>query len=518
MGSKLTSREREWAYKLEEALYNNDNDNDNGSKITSSNSRSSSSRFFRSSFRIGGSVNVSNNNNNNNNSIGPKTSSSKKASSSSSANASASAAILYGKPSDLEIAAHAIRSKGDILKSLKRIRRLKQFKDMYGIPDFTISGSSTSSGIIDESQSQDQEGDENEDEDDDNEDVTRILQIMKKVFFIAYPNFIQKIGIDKHNRVVIMFRLENLRWTECPPFNHNEQERFQALYYLMNCIQPTLDSIRMGTVWIGDLEDIELGSISSISTTTTTTGSTGTSVNIVRPTSDIYKGGRLLLRDSYPIKVDDICVIDCPSRLSKIYLCIYPFMSSHFVSKFVRVTPQLLQQHFSSELLSNRLNGIRSNSNSKKKKQYNGGRNKRNNNTNTNNNSEENDDWENLGDGSETNDDSNYEETNNDNEEDDKPTTVTINDNNNNDNNNANSNDNNNANDNDTNDNDNDNDNNNFNSFVVGSGDNNNNDNGNGNVDKDNDNDNNDDDDSLLWTTIERLVRIRFNTERNFRL
>ncbi|OEU11925.1 hypothetical protein FRACYDRAFT_245048 [Fragilariopsis cylindrus CCMP1102] len=474
-GSKLTKRERDWAFKLEEALYNNDNNSRSGGRF--------GSRLFN---RGSSSVNVNVNG----------------SSSSSSKTNSKSALLLYGKPSDLEIAAHAIRSKGNISKSLKRIRRLKQFKTMYQISDFN--------GTTGQDENENNENENNE------QIITRIVTIMKKVFLVAYPNFLQKIGIDKHNRVVIMFRLCELRWTESPPFNHNNTERFQALYYLLWCIQPTVDSIRMGTVWIGDLQDIELGSTTSSSSTTNGVNNsnnivtTTTTTTIIKPTSEIYIGGRLLLRDSYPIKVDDICVIDCPSKISKLYLYLYPFLSKHFLSKFVGVTSSQLQQHFSSELLSPRIlnlknNNHNKNSSSNSKKVYGGGgsgRNNRNRNNNKrnnnhhhhhhNNNSEEeenDDDWENLGDSSnsETNDDDhNNVNADVDEDEDNKPKLVTIK----------------------VNDNDNDDVNNNSVVVVSSSSDN-------------SDNNNNENEDSsllLLWTTIERLVRIRFDTERHFRL
>mmetsp|Transcript_31327 Transcript_31327/g.33657 ORF Transcript_31327/g.33657 Transcript_31327/m.33657 type:complete len:328 (-) Transcript_31327:11-994(-) len=291
----LTSRERGWAYQLEEALYDHDTVNKNNN-----NAATATSSRKADNYRI-------------------KTE-------------------LYGKPSDLEIAAHAIRAKGDTTKALHRMRRLKQFKDMYGIADFTMY----------------------EDDDDDKYSQHHETERILKKFLTAYPTFIQRVGLDKYARVVIQFRLEGLRWTQPPPFNHNEEERFQALFHLLNSLQPTLDSIRRGTVWIGDLEGI--GNSSEV----------GLGLS-QRPTSEIYKGGRMLLRDSYPIKVEDIPVVDCPSGFSKVYLGVYPFLSRHFLSKLIRVTPRQLRNHFDSELLSDRLQGKKKRketSNTRKKKQH----------------------------------------------------------------------------------------------------------------------------------------------------
>lgn len=339
----LSDRERVWACELEEAIYGDD---------TLSKAR------FQSSLAATNNKNDSTDRNSNNyhQSMGY----------------SKPSTLQYGKPSDLEIVAHAIRAKGDTAKALHRMRRMKQFKDMYGIPD---------AFVVDTNSDSDKHNAEDDEEAKQRQE--RILQLLHKVFVTAYPNFIQRIGLDRHNRVVIQFRLCELRWTQPPPFNHSDEERFQAFYYLLNAAHPTLDQIRRGTVWVGDLEGIQ-DDVQQ------------------RPTSEIYKGGRLLLRDSYPIKVDDIPCVDCPSTFSIVYLGLYPFLSSHFLSKFVCVTHEMLQQHFPPELLSDRLQGK-----IKKKMRY--GRRQQRSNDNNNNetggttrrgdtSSAEESDWENLND------------------------------------------------------------------------------------------------------------------------
>ena len=310
----LNDRERRWAYDLEEAIYGEDNTNITTAAHTDPTGRrrrSTPSSRFRRSRRSG-------------------TESTTSATTTTvSFPAKKPSKIQYGKPSDLEIAAHAIRAKGDTAKALHRMRRLKQFKDRYGIPDFVLeeedaptTKSKQSPHVVEQE---------------------RILQLLQK-FLTAYPNFLQRIGLDPHNRVVIQFRLCALRWTVPPPFNHSDEERFAALYYLLHALQPTLDQIRMGTVWIGDLEGI--GS--------TTGGDGGGSV---RPTAEIYHGGRLLLRDSYPLKVDDIPCVEGPSKFSTLYLSLYPFLSRHFLAKYISVTPEMLRHHFPAEFLSDRLQG-----------------------------------------------------------------------------------------------------------------------------------------------------------------
>eukprot|EP00536_Pseudo-nitzschia_multiseries_P018526 jgi/Psemu1/229290/e_gw1.2655.1.1 len=271
----LTPEEREWAFALEEAIYGErvDKTQTQGRRWSFTRGRSFSSRSMAKNARLG--------------------------------------TECYGKPSDFEIAAHALRAKGDISKGLHRLKRMQIFKDAYDILDFETH--SNSSG---------------------NDPIQPILTLMRK-FICAYPEFIQKIGLDKFGRIAVQFQLSGLRWSVPAPFNHTETERFQALYYLLHATQPTLESVRRGTVWIGDLSDVT-----------------------ERPSPHVYRGGRMLLRDSYPIKVEDIPVVDCPSTFSKVYITTYPFLSNHFVEKFVRVTPEVLRSHFPLELLSDRLLGI----------------------------------------------------------------------------------------------------------------------------------------------------------------
>uniref|UniRef100_A0A7S4EHS8 CRAL-TRIO domain-containing protein n=1 Tax=Pseudo-nitzschia australis TaxID=44445 RepID=A0A7S4EHS8_9STRA len=275
----LTPEEQEWAFALEEAIYRGrpDVNVNQGGGLSLSRTRSTI---------------------NNSNAIVAATT-------------APATTQLYGKPSDFEIAAHALRAKGNTSKGLKRLQRMKIFKDAYNIPDFDLDSGSNR-----------------------NDPIKPILKLMKK-FLTGYPQFLQKIGIDKFGRVAVQLQLDGLRWSQPPPFNHTETERFQAFYYLLHATQPTLESIRRGTVWIGDIQNIT-----------------------ERPSAALFRGGRMLLRDSYPIKVQDVPVVDCPPRFSKVYATTYPFFSSHFVSKFVRVTPDVLRAHFPPELLSDRLRGI----------------------------------------------------------------------------------------------------------------------------------------------------------------
>jgi len=293
----LTPEEREWAFALEEALYGTDGGGRGG-------------RAFQ------GTPNNSGNSNSNTNRISYK-----------------------DMPSDFELAAHAMIGKGDTVRALKRIKRLAAFKETYRVPVFAgydeattnttrtnSNSSSNNNGNHMQQQQQQQQGHEHHEYE--SNTIEAVLRIIKK-FFLAYPDFIRSIGMDKHGRVAVVFKLKGLRWSQPPPFNHTERDRFRALYCLMNALQPTIEAVRRGTVWIGDLKGVATE----------------------RPAASFLVGCRKLLRDSFPIKVEDVPVVRCPPFWSAAFVGTYPYWSRHFANKFVRVEPATLRKHFPSELL-----------------------------------------------------------------------------------------------------------------------------------------------------------------------
>lgn len=208
-----------------------------------------------------------------------------------------------GRLSDFEIAAHAIVAKDNTTLALKRIRRLKAFKDTHGISREVT--------------------------------VFQAIQMLHK-FFHAYPDFVQAIGVDTYDRQCCCFRLEAL--TSPPPFNHTEKDRWCALYYLFHALQPDLDAIRRGTVWIGDLEG-------------------GTRQTLLANSMSIYLGGRSLTVESYPIKVKDFPCVHSPSKFSGLYVLCWPFFSKTLAKKYIACTPRQVQDHFSKTLLPKSLGG-----------------------------------------------------------------------------------------------------------------------------------------------------------------
>lgn len=263
--SVLTKDEREWAFALEEALYGNDDPATRSSKVRRA------KRAFR---RTQQSINTPD---------APQT---------------------MDMPTDFEMATHALIGKGNTAKALKRIRRLAVFKETYKVPDFET------------------------DNDEDMENAIESVMLIIKKFLGAYPDFFKSIGMDNHGRVTMVVRLRGLRWTHPPPFNHTEADRMRAMYCLLHALQPTIESVRRGTVWIADLGGVT-----------------------TKPEVAFLEGCRKLLRDSYPIRVQDIPVVRCPPVYSGAFVGTYPFWSRHFGKKFVRVDTETLRNHFPAQLL-----------------------------------------------------------------------------------------------------------------------------------------------------------------------
>jgi hypothetical protein len=221
----------------------------------------------------------------------------------------ATATTTTTTPTDFEIACHAIVGKDDVELSIRRIKRMKEFRSRYKIQN------------------------------DSSVTVFQAIQCVHK-FFHAYPDFIQAIGKDIYDRTTIYIRLSAL--SSAPPFNHTDEDRWRALYYILHAVQPDFDAVRRGTVWIGDLQDVN----------TRTTF----------PFQLVLQGGRSLLKDSYPLKVKDFPCIASPSRFSPVWAIVWPLISTtkKLHQRYVAVTPEQLQGHFPKQLLGTQFGGTMS--------------------------------------------------------------------------------------------------------------------------------------------------------------
>lgn len=210
--------------------------------------------------------------------------------------------------SEWDIACHAIVAKNQPSKAIHRLRRLKKFQQAYKIPEHPT--------------------------------VYEAIKIIHD-FSHDHPDFVQAIGQDSLGRWVLSFRLKGLSNTSTQhedPESSLESE-FTALYFLLVALQPDLDAVRKGTIWIADLQDASRQNV---------------------PLS-LVNGARALCRDAYPIKVQDAPCWNAPPKWSAVYVFCRPFFSPHLTEKIVwGCTPQLLKKFFPNHMLSKDLGGTQS--------------------------------------------------------------------------------------------------------------------------------------------------------------
>jgi hypothetical protein len=205
----------------------------------------------------------------------------------------------FGKVTEFDIALHAIIAKDEPQKTIKRLRRLKRFKEQYNVRQDNT--------------------------------VYEAIKIVHD-FLHQYPDFLQAFNQDKFGRWVIFFHLKGLAQPG------KGDERFIALYYIFHALQPDLDSVRNGTIWIGDFQDVTRQDILGM-----------------------LNGGRALCRDSYPIKIKDFPCLNSPSVISTTFAVSRPFMSKCVKEVMaINCTVPMVQKHFSKKLLSKALGGTQS--------------------------------------------------------------------------------------------------------------------------------------------------------------
>jgi hypothetical protein len=160
--------------------------------------------------------------------------------------------------------------------------------------------------------------------------IYQAMTILRK-FHRAHSGFLQAFGKDEATgRHVITFSVSQFQKT-------NDETRFVALYYLLHALQPDLDSVRKGTVWIGDFTDISRDNYSL---------------------PKVVHGVRALCRDSYPIKIKDVPCLHTPGRMSAAYAMCRPFWSKKLGECIIwDCSVEVLHQHFPKSLLPPMLGG-----------------------------------------------------------------------------------------------------------------------------------------------------------------
>lgn len=208
----------------------------------------------------------------------------------------------FGKLTDFDIVSHAILAKGKPEKAIHRLLRLQKFKQAYKVRDDST--------------------------------VYEAIKIVQN-FVHAHPSWLQAVGKDSVGRWVIFFELEGFLNDDATTTITTPEQRYAALYYVLHALQPDLDAVRNGTVWIGDLKNVTRNNLAI----------------------SIVNGGRALCRDAYPIKVKDVPCLNPPPRFSAVSVMCRPFLSPDFFTKMVGCTPQVIQQHYPKHLLSKPLGG-----------------------------------------------------------------------------------------------------------------------------------------------------------------
>jgi hypothetical protein len=205
--------------------------------------------------------------------------------------------------SHFDLASHSVVCKNRPLKAVHRLRRLEKFKLQYNVPEHPT-----------------------------------VYEAIKSVetFVHARPDFLQAISQDSLGRWVLSYQLQGLTDPSYHKAELTIEQEFTALYFLLLAMQPDLEAVRNGTIWIGDLQNITVQNL---------------------PIS-IVNGVRALCRNAFPIKVRDAPCWNAPSRFSAVYALCRPFFSAHLTEKLVwDCTPQVLQSFFSSQVLPRSLGG-----------------------------------------------------------------------------------------------------------------------------------------------------------------
>jgi hypothetical protein len=202
----------------------------------------------------------------------------------------------FGRITDWDLAVHVIVAKNNTNQALHRLRRLHQFKLRYHISDHAT--------------------------------IYEAMTILRN-FHLTHTGFLQAFGKDAAGRHVVTFSFSQFQKT-C------DETRFVALYYLLHALQPDLDSVRKGTVWIGDFTGVSRDNFSL----------------------PVVHGARGLCRDSYPIKIKDVPCLNTPGRMSAAYAICRPFWSKKLGECVILdCSVEVLHQHFPKSLLPPLLGG-----------------------------------------------------------------------------------------------------------------------------------------------------------------
>jgi hypothetical protein len=205
--------------------------------------------------------------------------------------------------SDLEYAQHAMVAKDKLSKALKRIRRLKAFKEEYGI--------------------------------DDNRPMEEVQAILLRFEELA-SGFFLGFGREASGRYVVTV---DYKCFEPKKFESPEDWKvlFAGFYYMLEATQPDISSIREGMVMICESKGIAWKNFSL----------------------EIEKRGAALYQDAYPVRIKEMSVLNAPLIMRTMYLLCKPFLGKRIKEVF-HMDAQLpdIQQRIKRDNLPTTMGGV----------------------------------------------------------------------------------------------------------------------------------------------------------------
>ena len=174
--------------------------------------------------------------------------------------------------SDFEYAQHAIVAKEKISKALRRIRRLRDFKQEHGISR-------------------------------ENETLEAGLELIQRFEQLA-PGFFMAFGQDEKGGSITTWHYSSFfpknfekaqDWRNC----------FAAFYYLMEAMQPDIAAVRQGVVFLADCKGIGWRNFSL----------------------EMEKHAAKLYQDAYPVRIKQMDMVNSPVLMKAMYTLCKPFLS-----------------------------------------------------------------------------------------------------------------------------------------------------------------------------------------------
>jgi hypothetical protein len=179
---------------------------------------------------------------------------------------------------DLEYAQHAIVAKDKLSRALKRIRRLKAFKQEYGI--------------------------------DDNRSMEEIEAILLRFEELA-SGFFLGFGREESGRYIVTM---DYKCFEPKKFESPDDWKvlFAGFYYMLEATQPDISSIREGMAMICEAKGIAWKNFSL----------------------EIEKRGAALYEDAYPVRIKELSVLNAPAIMRIMYVVVKPFLGKRVKEVF----------------------------------------------------------------------------------------------------------------------------------------------------------------------------------------